>query len=169
MKKLIALLAAMLLALTACGGGDDSEAKDNIAEALLDGAEEGSPFDDEAAECFADNVVDEVGVDKLQEYGVLTDELEVEEDIQETEMSEGDAEKAADAFVDCVDVDEFIGAALGGEDVPEAVADCLEENLSEDTFRDVMKAGFMGDEGAAQEAMGPAIECAMQGMQPDAP
>ncbi len=174
MNKLIALLAAMLLALTACGsdgggigGGDSSDekkAKANIAKNFLD--EESTPFDEESAECFADNIVDEVGLDKLKEYKLLNEDLEAEEDVEDLKMSESDAGKSADAFTDCVDVDKFFEQvfASGDQEIPAEVADCLKDAITEDKFNEVMKATFMGDDEAGQKAMEPALKCMMQGL-----
>jgi len=166
-KKLIALLAALLLALTACGGGggdsqDAKTAKANISDNLMEGADgEDSPFDQDAADCFGDELVDGVGVEQLQEYGVLGDDLEVQEDISATKMSEDDAEKAADAFTECVDFAAFFEATFAGDDTDEEVVDCLRDAIDEERFHEIIKAGFSGDAQGAQEAMEPALKCSM--------
>lgn len=103
---------------------------------------------------------------KLQEYKLLDDSLATTEDVQDLDMSESDAGKTADAFTDCVDVEKFFAEALaaGAEEIPAEVADCLNQALDEDKFNEVMKATFMGDDAAAQQAMAPALQCMMQGV-----
>jgi hypothetical protein len=174
-KRLITLIAALLMTVTACGGGDDSAdantAKSNISDSLMEGAGgDDSVFDQDAADCFGDKVVDEVGVEKLQEYGVLDDDLSVRDDISDTKMSEDDAGKAADAFTDCVDFEEFFEATFAGDDeTDQEVVDCLREAIDEDRFHDIMKAGFAGDQQAAQEAMEPAMKCMMSELPSETP
>ena len=68
------LLGATLLVLVvaACGGGDEptaEETRDDIASQMVEAG-----LDREAAECFADHVVDEVGVDALQDVEFSADE-----------------------------------------------------------------------------------------------
>ena len=109
MKKTVAVLCTAMFALTSCGGGDDAEAKENIKASLLeDGADlAGTKVTDEQAGCVSDGMVDDVGVEKLQEYKLLDDEFKIREDAQPTDMEAGDAEALAAVFTDCVDMEKL--------------------------------------------------------------
>lgn len=153
-KRSIALPGVLLLALTACGGGgDDSEASENIAASI----QQDSSISEEDADCFAENVVDSVGVDQLKEIGILNDDLEVEGNLDEADLSPQDAEKAAEAFTGCIDIDIVLEEAFAGAG-DEAIA-CVKEKIDEDAYQDLMTATFAGDETAAQDAMLSAAEC----------
>ena len=58
----------------ACGG-DDSESEDDIVAQLSDTLQNGGDgFDEETADCFAQIVVDEVGVEEMQDVDLTADE-----------------------------------------------------------------------------------------------
>ncbi len=81
-----AALGALCLALTAaaCGGGGDdrSEAdiKTDLSESLQSGVDD---LDAEAADCFAQLVIDEVGLDELRDVDLSADQppAEIQDDI----------------------------------------------------------------------------------------
>ena len=156
------MLAVAMLALAGCGGGasgDDKEAADNISASIRKDSKEISEKD---SDCFAEKVVKNVGVKDLQKYGVLDDDLKVKDDVQDVKMSESDAEGAADAFTDCIDFDKFFSEALGDE-LGDEVVDCLKDAIDEDTYHDLMKATFQGDQSGATEAMSAAAKCMTPG------
>lgn len=167
MQKLVAVLAATLLALTACGEGGDAEtAKENLSKNVLDDSSgAGSPFDKKSADCFSDRVVDDLGVEKLQDYGILDKDLEVEsEGVQNTKMSSSDAGKAADAIADCVDFDKFFTASFNATDTDPKVQECLKEAVDKEVFRDLMEATFKGDTEEVGKIAEPAQKCMMEAL-----
>jgi len=153
-NKTVALIAVALLALTACGSsGDDSLASDNIAKSMSEGD---SAITDDDAECFGDKVVDKVGVDSLKEAGVLDDDLEVQDGIEEIKFDEEAAEGAADAFTECVDIELFLKEAASLEG---AALDCYKEKVTAEVYHALVKATFQQDQAAAAEALTPVQEC----------
>lgn len=77
MRRLPLLGAAACLALvaTACGGGGDDKSRADIKEELSKSLQAGgSGFDDGAADCFADIVIDEVGLDEMRKVDLSADE-----------------------------------------------------------------------------------------------
>jgi hypothetical protein len=171
MKKTAAVLCAAVLTLSACGSGEDDEAKENIKAAVLEeegtGITGGTEPTEEQAECISDGMVDEVGVEKLQEYDLLNEDLEINDDANPTDMEEGDADALAGVFVDCIDVEEMFAAQFGsGEDeLPAEAQECIKDAIDEDAMKDGLSASFQGeeDEGFAtmQEEM---MACVMGGM-----
>ncbi len=166
-RRLLAAFAAAAL-LTACGSDNDSDkdsegsdsdnaaAVSTIAEQL--GDETG--FDADQSECIAQAMVDDVGVETLQEGGLLDEEFNLQDDATSADLSEDDAAAAADAFTDCVDMQEFMRTSLGGE-VTDEQMECIEGTFTEDDFHAVMKAGFMGDESTAEEMFQNLFSCMM--------
>ena len=160
----------LLLVLTGCGlsggdalSGDDKTAAENIGSGIADSD---TPLSQEESDCFAEKLVDAVGVDKLKEYEIITDDLEYGDDLGSTAMDEDDADGAADAFVDCVDIETQLKELTveQGEQL-----DCITEKLDDATYRALMKATFMLDSAAVQEAMAPIQECQLTGLPTEVP
>ena len=64
----------LLLGVAACGG-DEGESEEDIVEQLSETLQSGGDgFDEETADCFAEIVVDEVGVEELQDIDLSADE-----------------------------------------------------------------------------------------------
>jgi len=77
MRRLSLLGAAACLAFvtTACGGGDDEKSRADVKEELSKSLRAGeSGFDAGAADCFADIVIDEVGLDEMRKVDLSADE-----------------------------------------------------------------------------------------------
>lgn len=163
MKQAASALVLLLL-LTGCGlSGDDKKAADNIGAGIA-GSE--TPLSDEESKCFAEALVEALGVDKLKEYKIVNEDLEYGDDLGTTAMAEGDADAAADAFVDCVDIESQLAdlTVEQGEQL-----DCITEKLDDATYRALMKATFMLDSAAVQDAMQPIQECQMTGLPTEVP
>ena len=168
MKKTAAALCAVVLTLSACGNGDDDKAKENIKAAVLE--EEGGSLTggteptEEQADCIADGMVDDVGVEALQEYELLDEDLEINDQAAPTDMAEDDAQALAGVFVDCIDVDEMFADQFnsGEQELTEEQQSCITDAIDEDAMKDGLAASFQGetDEGftAMQEEM---MSCVM--------
>ena len=152
MKKTVAVLCAAMFALTACGGGDDAEAKENIKASLLEqgGNLAGTEVTEEQAGCVSDGMVDEVGVDKLQEYKLLDEEFKISEDAQPTDMEKGDAEALAAVFTGCVDMEklfeeQFSSGAMADQ-LTEKQQNCLRDAVDADVIESALADTFQGKE-----------------------
>ncbi len=158
MKKLAAAACAAMFLLTACGGGDDDKAKENIKASLL---EENSSvvgetkLTEEQAECFSDGIVDEVGVDKLKEYKLLNDDLEIIEDAEPTDMSEDDAKAMAGVMTGCVDMTKLIEDQIASSDsqLTEEQKTCITDAIDEDAIEAGLAASFQGESDNPMEEM----------------
>jgi hypothetical protein len=160
-KKSVAVLCATMFALTACGGGGDggteadpqsAEAKENIKASLLEegGKLAGTKVTDEQAGCVSDGMVDEVGVDKLQEYKLLDDELKISEDAQPTNMEQGDAETLAGVFTDCVDMEKLFEEQFSSgpmaDQLTQKQQDCLKDAVDAEVIESALADTFQGKE-----------------------
>jgi len=75
MRRSLLLVAALCLAVSAAcsGGGEDSE--EDIRDDLSDTFQRGDDgLDEETADCFADVVIDEVGLEELRDVDLSDDE-----------------------------------------------------------------------------------------------
>jgi hypothetical protein len=157
MKKMAAVLCAAVLTLSACGNGDDDEAKKNIKAAVLDDETSltgGAKPTEDQANCIADGMVDDVGVEKLQKYDLLDKDLKINDDADPTDMKEEDADALAGVFVDCIDVDEMFADqfASGDQKLPDEAQECIKDAIDEDAMKAGLSASFQGkeDEGFAK-------------------
>ncbi len=171
-----AALTALLLTLTACGGGeggaatDEQRAADAIADAMMSEQDAGTAgdviaFQRSEADCVGEQLVDGIGTEKLQEYGFLTEELESDASLTAVEMSTEDAQAATDALFQCVDVVKKMGdgmadAQAGAGAVDEETLECLQGALSEDRLREMFTLVFSGENEKANQAItAPMMAC----------
>ena len=162
MKRALAALPAAVLLLSACGGGDgeaetsslsadEQTAADNLAAQIdRSGSVSGrGTVTEEQSRCIAEGAVTEVGLTTLQDYGIVTEDLLVNKDIQGIEMSAGDADALAAVFLDCIDAEalfegQFL-AALGDGGSAE-VENCVRKAVDTESVLDVLSASFQGKE-----------------------
>ncbi len=164
MKKTVAALCAAMFALSACSGGEDDQppqaepqqteqgdrAKENIKASLLEQGDElaGTAVTDEQAGCVADGMVDEVGVEKLQEYKLLDEKLAIREDVGAVKMGQGDAEALAAVFVDCVDIEkvfeERFSSGAAAEQLSEEQQQCLKDAVDSEIIEKALADTFQG-------------------------
>lgn len=159
-----ALVCAVSLALTGCGASDEDQAKESIKASIL---EEGNIADTEVTEedatCLSDGLVDEVGTDQLQEYGLLNEELEAQDDVTDVKMEESDADAVATVFVDCVDAEKMIEDQFAGnlEGLPEEQAQCVLDVIDEEKVQQIMSATFQGDTAGMQQVLQDDLEACL--------
>lgn len=161
-----AAIAALTLTLTACGGSeDDATASKAISDSIM--KEQGGAAADvftmerPEADCIGDGFVEEIGVEQLQEYGFITEDLKAEPMTSVT-METADAEAATGVLFDCADVTELMSEAMAaGQQVDAKTRKCLEEVLTEDKLRTMFTLMFSGKQDQAnQEVVRPLMECA---------
>src|SRR5215211_4261917 len=130
--------AVLVLALGACGtgGDDDGNAADAISSSLTADSDQALQVTDEQADCVGEGFVDDIGTDKLTDYGILTEDLEASDKALDTKMDKADAEAAAAVLVGCPD-----------------------EALTDEVVTDFFAATFAQDTALAAEAMTPLQEC----------
>ena len=150
------------LSLTACGGGgDEAQAAEAISASMMEQDEESFAVDQDQADCVGEGMVDEIGVDQLQDYGMLTDDLEVDDTVGEVTMSEEDADAAAEVFVGCVDAAEMFTEEIAADDELTAEQqECIGEVMDEETLTELFSMMFQGkeDEGM-NDLVGPLMAC----------
>lgn len=165
MRKTQALVLAGALAITlsACGGGadDDARAAEAISQSMQDASDEDFTVDETQGDCVGEGLVDRIGVDKLTDYGLLSDDLTVDEDVTDVTMEQADADSAADVFVSCLDAEKMMSEELAaGEDLTEEQQACIADVLDNDALKGMFSLIFQGKEDEATgELMGPLMSC----------
>jgi hypothetical protein len=149
MTKIVAVLCAALLTLTACGSSDDDTAKKTIKASIEKSGSSlsaGTKVTDAQAQCVADGLVDDLGVEKLQKYKLLDENLEVNNDANPTDMESGDAETLAKTVVGCVDFKKIFEEQLAtsGTELSDDQKQCISDSIDEDTLANVLAEGFQG-------------------------
>lgn len=180
LKLASALLAPMLLVLTACGGGGmDDQTVEDFSAALQD-EKEGMALSEKRADCWAGNVGDEFTDEEFKDTGFFKDGKLA---FGESKMNKEDAGVVTDAALDCFSIadlnvesiDQFAPKELGNtDDLKAEVAKCYE-----DFDKDIERKGMIADltqeapgeevQAAAQEAQGctqKAVTAKMQSVQP---
>jgi hypothetical protein len=174
-KRALAAVPVLVLLLASCGGGDEDDggddkaglsadeqtAADNLAAQIVrsgsisgQGSAEGAVTEQEST-CIAEGAVSEVGLKSLQDYGIVTEELLVNKDIQGIEMSADDGDALAGVFLDCIDAEalfekQFLTAL--GTDSPGA-EQCVEDAVDAESVREVLSASFQGRDTPAYERL----------------
>ena len=168
-RSILPALLASVLVLSGCGASEEDEAKTAISDYLMKQQSEDRmvTLKQDEADCISEGMVDGIGVDQLQEYGLLEEDNTVAEDVETPMMSKADAQVMVDSMFDCTDVMKTMKDELAssmGQQPPEVKA-CFEKALNEDAVRGMLVATFSGDQDkASKELVGPLMECTGQGL-----
>lgn len=146
----------LLLAGDFCGA--EPVASKSIADSIMDSNGGSFVVTQEQADCVGDGFVEEIGTDRLVEYGIITEDLTTDSTIDTVEMSTSDAQSAADVMQDCADVKEIFAGAMG--ELPAEAQDCIDEKLTDDVLNKFLVAVFSNDqEAGTQELTAALTEC----------
>lgn len=160
------ILLTLVLIGCAGGGSDDAKAAAAVAQGMLSSDDSGFTIDESQADCVGEGFVDQIGVDRLQQYGFLTESLEsAADDMESTQMDESDADNAARVFIDCVDGEARMAEQMAEDpDLTQEQQECIREQVDAELLKRTFSLLFQGREDEAQEAlMGPAFQCMFGG------
>ena len=171
MKKTLAaaLLAALALALTSCGGNDDdTQAAQSISDSIMKQQKSGGTASQfftmkrKDADCIGKGFVDKIGTDQLKKDGVLTQDNKVKQSVTNVKMSASEAKAATDVLFSCTNVENMMQTAMNKSgNVPAAMKDCVNKVLTEANLRPMFEKVFQGQQDEAQKALiGPMMKCA---------
>ncbi|HYH34857.1 MAG TPA: hypothetical protein VD814_06875 [Nocardioides sp.] len=150
--------AVLALTVSACGGDDDATASKAISDSIMESNDQTFEVSRSQADCVGDGLVEQIGTEQLTEYGIITEDLEASDGIDDVTMSQEDAESAADVMSECADIRELFTNAMG--ELPEEARSCVDENLSDEVVHDFLVAIFMNDqEKGTQDMMSALQEC----------
>ena len=150
MRRRFAFVLALGLVVAACGGGggDDAAAiSDAIADAMMDNAGEETPFEREQAECFGDEVVDRMGVERLVAVGLSVEEIEAGADPGSVDLTDEDIDNMTGAISECIDFGRLVVDEMAAEiAISDESATCLADGINEADILGAMAESFiLGD------------------------
>jgi hypothetical protein len=167
------LCAVLLLSLAACGTSEQDKAKENIkASVLKDNASVagGTKLTEDQARCFADGMVDDLGVDKMKKYKLLDDNLEIIRNASPTDMSADDADATAGVITKCIDMKKLITDQINTQSqrkLTGAQSKCVSDAIDEDAIRKGLSASFQGkSDNPMSDMQGALMKCVMAGSSP---
>lgn len=183
--RLLLLLPALALVLSACGGDDGDEqfdfsgggssddAKpyvDAMAASLAEGKD--SPMNQEQASCFSEGFVDVIGVDRLKSIGSAKEWAEESEGLEFTELklTKEEGGEIYDNFATCgVDLRESLLADFADDDsMDEKTKQCVADAMDEENLREFFVTIMVeGEEAMADDQgglFGELTSCVMSGM-----
>ncbi len=171
MKKTLvaAVLAVVAMASTGCGNTDDSTAAKSISDSIMQDQKSGGTsvmsMQRDDADCIGKGLVDKIGTDNLQKYGLLTKDLKMNKNVTSVKMSSDDANSAADTFFGCTDVMGMMKKAMsqGGKIDPKVKA-CIDKALSKDAVHSMFVSMFSGKQQQATKGLTASLmKCATGG------
>jgi hypothetical protein len=144
--------------LAGCASGDSVEADDPLVVAMADqimleeqADEAGGIFgrDRANAECFAAEIVDVMGSDRLNELGFTTETIP---DEFQTDWSDAEIDIIIDGLDKCIDIETVTRTALLANAGEQDQA-CILDEIGDGYFLSVLRAGFEGGpDGPASQA-----------------
>jgi hypothetical protein len=154
-------LALGLTILAACGGDDDDSGNGGDRQEYVDALIAAANQEDDAAlsaeedACFAEAIVDAVGVDNLA-AAVTPDEIRDRATTAVGDLGVEIDQAAGEAFYAgvsaCVDLRALvIQAVVGTDEISDAATQCFDERLTDDLVREFMVSGFSQGDEALQE------------------
>ena len=162
-----ALLAVLALTLSGCGNSGDDQAAKSISDSIMAQQKSGSgsqffSMKRKDADCIGKGLVDKIGTDKLQKYGLLTKDNKTKDSVTNVKMSGGDAKSTTDVLFSCTDVESMMQTAMDKSgNVPAAMKTCVDKVLNEGNLRTMFTKVFQGQQDEAQKALiSPMMKCA---------
>ncbi len=137
MRRRFVLVLAVGLLVAACGGGGEDAAalSDAIADSLMENAGDDTTFEREQAECFGDEVVDRMGVDRLVAVGLSVEDIENGADPGSVDLSDEDIDAMTGAITACIDFGQLVVDGLAAEiALSDESASCLVDGINEADF-----------------------------------
>lgn len=162
-KKLGLMFLALMMLLAACGGGggglsaaEQAKADEIKAQLLADTSAENVFGEEEAATCFSEGLVSDLGLERinaLEASGVA---------LQEgfANLTAAEQEKVADRAIGCIDFPAMMREQLTGAGLSEDQANCVADGLDDDMVKSLLMAYISGQD-VTQNAdlMGVVIGC----------
>ena len=155
LKRMTVLMLAIAMVTAACGddGGSgigltsgQQAVADAIAGGITDDPDPDDPFSQpEAAQCFSEGLVRDIGIGRLAEIGITAESRSPEAAF--ATMTDAEISDMADLALGCVDLVAAMADQFAVDGISHESALCMSEGFAEsDFFRRAVIAGMTGDE-----------------------
>lgn len=154
MRRRFALVIALGLIVAACGGGgeDASALSGAIADAMMVNAGDDTPFEREQAECFGDEVVDAMGVERLVAVGLSVEDIENGAEPGSVDLTDDDIDKMTDAITSCIDFGRLVVDEMAADvEISDDSSQCLVDGINEADFLRAFAESSFFDEDVPQD------------------
>lgn len=137
--RLLTLILALGLVAAACGDDDagvNAEGQalaDAILADMMADEEEGDEFDEADMRCFAEGIVADLGVARLNDLGVTTEDVG-DPEVAFRAMTDAEMERMADIGLRCIDYEAGFIEAMTADGMSRESAECLTERMAESDF-----------------------------------
>jgi len=150
---LSALTAGVLvLSIGGCGSGNDDEqtAADNLAMQIKSVGSTGTDnVTDKQAHCLGDGTVHDVGLDRLQHYGIISKDLTVNKSVANVKMTPTDAGHLAKVFASCIDSERLVEQQfISGATVTPQQKQCVRDAIDGPATLQILSRSFQGQQAA---------------------
>jgi hypothetical protein len=149
--------------------GDDAAYAEELAAGLASGENEGVPEDQ--ATCWANRLVADFGVDRLEEMGLTPEVMGSDEGPESLELSASEESDFVDGFTECIDLADVMAASAEaeGETVTPEMQACFENAIGDDSEAAFAQVFIDGQDAAEndpeiQAAIAPLMGCMFMGM-----
>ena len=144
--------AVLLVALGGCGSSQEDERKaaDNLAKQIMSvGSTATDQVTEKQAHCLGDGTVHDVGLDRLQHYGIITKDFEVNKSVANVKMTRTDADHLARVFVSCLDSEHMVERQFtSGAKVTPEQKQCVREAIDTPSTLQILSRSFQGQQAA---------------------
>ncbi|MGA8994115.1 MAG: hypothetical protein WB441_07380 [Nocardioidaceae bacterium] len=153
---------------TPSAAGPEAKAAASISDLLVTSQRAGGgatallAVNREDADCIGQGFVDELGVEKLQTYGLLDADLNAVKNVDALKMNAQDARAAAAVTVDCTDIKTTIEQGINQTgNLPAKTRRCISRALDVKVIRTALSSAFEGKQTEAQRLLTkPLLTCA---------
>lgn len=162
-----ALTVLALSSVAACGGNNDATAAKSISDSIVADQKSGNTqvldVNRQGADCIGKGLVDKIGTDKLQKYGLLTKDLKMNKDVTAVHMSAPDAKAAADTFFACTDVMKMMRTVMSANTaINPKIKACFDKALTKPTVHGMFVSMFEGKQAEATKNLSQTLmRCAL--------
>jgi hypothetical protein len=163
LRKMGLVMVALTMVLAACGGGgglsaeEQAKADEITAELTADTSAENPFADQEAAKCFSEGLVGELGLDRIN---ALDTGGGVEAGF--ANMTEAEQGTVADLAIGCIDFPTMMREQMTAAGLDEDTANCVAAGLNDDLAKSLFLAQISGgDPTENEELMSVLMGCLM--------
>lgn len=149
----VATVVVAAAGLSSCGSDDEAQAVAALKSQIVanNSMVSDTAISDEQSTCIARGAVDAITVDRLQDYQILDDRLDVQKRLSEVPLSAKDADALAGVYLECSDAERIVEDRLVARLAPAGkskaarrakITACVRDAVTADVVRDILAQSF---------------------------